>query len=679
MATIQLKRAVSSFVAMSVLSSTPSYAVLDFDKKNQFNQAVSPFCEKTEGRWSKRLAQWGAKAKADLSKDLFGVADIGAGYIYKVGPAFTNGLFTREDKYFFDFSLGKTFDLLEAKDSDFGVGLRAKKDFELTYYRHFENACQAELALPYTDTELPLDADRAIKNLNVGDYVTWKSNLTLVASLSLLQDIGLGSLPLKAGFQYSIRGSFQVHVLKVGEKKIRLKLVSLANNVKSAAIRGEYDGYLEIIPVRIIDKQLTRIADLNPLYVGYNTGKGEIFALDYILDLGDGRVADAYDQVISKSKIRVENVPNPIKRLKDVEEEMMIKISALEEVFQDEKKRRDQFGPDYEMKAIRTLKGKMKSTFNGRQIRLGVKVLAKYQYKNQCSKNKLVIHDENEKTSFYRIDSCRIETKKEAGLKWRSLLERSEMDFVFNSDEKFHDLEGINYVFPVRYEDKKFSPGDLESVKAQISYVLPQEAFEQIPFSREWNQGNREFNVVSLHYRTILSPDILDAFPRLSKSEIYKGLHAYIRGLSRNEAQQLLSYKEIGRRDERAGDAYERNYGESMERIAEKLAVVLDTNEREPVRVNAFISLNGDKLFRAIGLGYLYSLIPDSGKLKELVRFELKMTSLEGNRIEFAYGNAALDPVYGDVILMRALMENDGRDVLLASENLIYRRIQKLN
>ena len=653
------------------LVSIQSWGFLGLYVRTRADEKIGPWCEENNGTWAERIAQWGLKAKiAVLKTEIFGF-DIGAGYKFSVKPAFTDGLFTRMDRYYFDIGISK--DLYEAFDGDFTAGPGIKKDYQLTYFRHFSNACQAELALPYADSELPFTAKRARKKLSVGDYITWKSGLGVVVSADFLRELGVAAPfeQLSASVQYELRGSYQIHLLKFDKDKVRLRLVGLNDSGYDARAGVGYGGVFEIFGVRVVDRQLTRIADLNPVRLSFDSKLTEIFAVEYTMDLSDPEVADLYDRLLSHTRAVTRTIPNPWKTIKDIQKEMIVEIKDAE-VFSHRENQKKLMDWSYKPKMLRTLKGKLNSDHWSFGTRLSA-IFAKFKYSRGCGKDKMHLISRSDEDSHYRVDSCNVNQKSELFFHWGDETVNESIDLVFFSDSLYHDLLGINFVFPVVVQDKRFTYEDYEDLKTKIRHLLPKNLYDRVPFDEKWHQSKDELlNSVGAGYRMILSPTILEYMPSMTRKEVFARFDKY---LSTFPSRELWPAMEAKRKEMEGLSVRERHYGIAMNKIAYSVSVMLDRNEKEPVRVNAFLSLHKIKLFRMVGLRFIFSLLDPNVDLQDFIRFELQMTSLEGRRLEYSIGYAELDPAYVDVQSLRSIIRDDGIDILKVSEELKQREL----
>lgn len=679
-----IRKSIFIYVFISLLISLflPVWAVArpDLISATRASEKISKWCAEHDGKWFQRLAQLGVKASIRKEFDFLGNLT-GFGYNYRVKPAYTNGLFTRQDRVVFEVGNRwarsilnplKNFepDFFEADEVDADVGLSLEREYELIYYRHFTNACQAETAFPYLFKEFPRTAKRVIQRLSVGDYVTWKSGLGLVVGSNFLRDIGVDHFPLDASIFYQINGRFQIHLLKIGEKKVRLKLVGVKDRGEGYRAGVGYDDVWEITPVRLINKRITKILNLNPIRFKYTDGMGELVAVDYIMNLGAPEIEAAYNSLMEDFSPSLSDIPTPVRPIEDVNRKLILKMIDIEDLYQRERMVKDELGPSYDMRVVRTLKGTLQSFYSGGSWWLGIK-LAKVRFDRGCSKEHLMVHDANEQTTFYRIDSCSVSHEGEFLFEWRYKGQTEKMDFLFKADDNYNRLEGVNFVFPVRYEDKRFSAQDLVAVKDQLRSLLPAIIYDRIEFEEKWKQGNKRLNIVGLNYRTTFAPTILDYLPKLNEEEIYEGLKAYM--------YRFLPRSSVSPKPGMANSSISlriKSYELELRKVAKSFAIFLDSSEGTGRRIRAFKRLNANKAFRLFGLGYLMSLIASEEELKQVVRFDLSMTALEGNAIKFSYGNAVLSPIYIDIQNLRGLFQNNGFDVLLASEDLKNRRAQ---
>ena len=155
---------------------------------------------------------------------------IAAGYRYQVAPAYQKQHHSRIDHWRLNMNLSPG-DLV-ADALDLPIRFRIGKDREILFIRFFPTKKEAHLATPYHLGQVPISAKRAREYLNPGDLVIMPARLNLMVSAQLGKRVGL--LKAKVGSHLMFSGEFQIHVLRMRDEKVRLRVV---------ASRQRQDGY----------------------------------------------------------------------------------------------------------------------------------------------------------------------------------------------------------------------------------------------------------------------------------------------------------------------------------------------------------------------------------------------------------------------------------------------------
>ncbi|MFN7454798.1 MAG: hypothetical protein ACK5RO_09095 [Pseudobdellovibrionaceae bacterium] len=610
-------------------------------------------------------ARWGIQADLKvLSASLFDGLGLKGGYAYGVDPSYTNGLYTRFDRYYTNVNASTSEGIKEAAQGDFSLGLSARHMFEVEFARQFSDACGAISAIPYAWDQLPLNSERALKNLKEGDVVTMKANLNIVVSGNFLKALNWGALnpmDLDIGAHYLVSGKFQIQVLRLTEGKVRLKVIGLRNEDKGVHAGLKFGGVLDIFKVSYVDKRITKLLSVNPLKLSFNDGTNDLFMVDYVLDLKDQEVARAYDSTLKNAgQAESLKIMNPVNSIEKLREQLLMDIVNIENIFVADNQA-NRIG-----RVQRTFKGSSLSGYRKNTVDLGIRLLRMKSERNY-SVNKVTSVDRDENRSHYLLNSYLPKSENGFFFSWLEVQREAQMNAVFTTNESFEKPVPENLVMSVERKDKRFRPAELKEIKIQLSRTIPQDVYRQIDFN-QWQFQGRLANNVAVRYQVVLSPEAILAAPALSADEIKARYENYLESI---EVSDLI------RRDTRAREDYDDTattragmvFSRELKQISRKLEVAFNPQEKGVDRINALMDLRTNRVFRLTGTGFLTSLLSVDQREK-LMSFKLEMESTDGNRLRFQYGQAALTPIYARLMYIQSILNNDGLDLRLEAETL---------
>src|SRR5690606_466067 len=154
--------------------------------------------------------------------DLFPGGSVVAGYEYEVEPAYTDGLYSRSDSW----QIG----MKAIPSRDFGstrLSIGAQTRTEATFIRFFKDPCQAMTAKPYTPRNIPMNSKKALSSkFDVGDYFLFRGSMGFVASSEIFSIISSSFWGAGLSGSYLMEGFYQLHVVRLNENEIRLKVIA---------------------------------------------------------------------------------------------------------------------------------------------------------------------------------------------------------------------------------------------------------------------------------------------------------------------------------------------------------------------------------------------------------------------------------------------------------------------
>lgn len=603
--------------------------------------------------FSDRLAQWGLDVDLKLfSQKFLKNSKIKGGYNYEVQPSYNEGLYTRFDRYYFNTELGNkgVSSIKDVTGSEFKVGLTTKHALEIEFARQYPDSEMAMKAMPYAFKNIPTNTEKAINGLKVGDFVSIKSHLAAIVGLDFVKSLNV-NLGLTASANYLMTGEFQIHILKLPENKVRLKLVGLRSDGKEGTVGVGFAGVLNIFPVEVANKRITKILDLNPIEFRFNDGNANLFMVDYVLDLKDLEVARAYDEVLAQAyDLETLKIMNPMGSSEKLRSSLSLDIAAIDSLFV-----QDRIAGKVS-RVQRSFRGSADSDSVESRLRLGIKLI-QYEGSKRYSENRIASVTDDDVRENYVLNSFKSVSEGSLLFSFLEVRRESQMNAVFSADSNYENLLPENIVLSVERRDKRFRDIEFKKVQEQLKRTVPPSVYQNINFAK-WNERVADIkNNVAVRYQVVLNPEAIAAAPQINKKEIAKRYKQYlttvpmksviVRGRSPYESQTYLDSR--------------------INAIAGKLEKVFNPALSDLERVNVLMSLRSSSLFKSTGTGFLLSLLPQH-KLADLVHFDLAMESSDGDRLDYSFGSREVSPIYKKLLYIQSIMDNDGLDIRLQSE-----------
>ncbi|MGE3388195.1 MAG: hypothetical protein AB7K41_15810, partial [Bdellovibrionales bacterium] len=199
-------------------------------------------------------------------------------------------------------------------------------------------------------SNLPMSAEKAMKRMKVGDFVSVQAKMNILTSANQLKMLA-PHFPLVLGAHYMVSGEFQIHVYrlmndeKTDSTRFRVKVIGVRGRESGAGLRFGYDPAddLKITRVNFVDKILRRRLEFVPFEIGATIPRSNLFLLDYVLNFSDSEARDAYDALIdSLWHPATLKYLNPYNSKQEVEDMLLADASLMGEVFEKNKDRKSE-------------------------------------------------------------------------------------------------------------------------------------------------------------------------------------------------------------------------------------------------------------------------------------------------------------------------------------------------
>ncbi|MEN0059900.1 MAG: hypothetical protein AAGB31_13760 [Bdellovibrio sp.] len=568
-------------------------------------------------------------------------------------PSYVDGFYTRFDRYTLRFALNPG-DYIDDLDSP--VGMSLNKDSEILFARQFRNQKESLTALPYTMRNLPFTAEKAIEKLVPGDFVAFEGQLSVV--LSLGYDALKGDFSAGASTHAIISGQFMVHLFRMPENKIRVKLISVRNKGGGVRVGADLSEDLEIFGVSLLDNRIERWLNFTPFDIKASLGNSDVVMLDYVFNLNNPEAADAYDQLMRhKVLLKEVKIINPAVSNRDLTKELLTDLTDIEELAM-----ADSLLPASERRIDRIFKGTTDSYTKNARVKFGLN-LWKFEAGRIYSQNKVLNYSKSDAQQYFLLDTLSRyqKTKIFFGLYGEETLMSSNVLFTANSDwnpERF-----IAFSTTQEMRIREVEKNDIKEAQRLVRTTIGQQEYSRIDW-KNWNFNNKK--VVNGYFKqeVFFNPDALRILSYLSQQNISEGFKKYIK-----EAGRPRSLPFIG-----SGDPFDHienwvgAFTGDTRRVANRLAIVINPQKTIQERHAAFQELQNIPIWREQGMGFLMSYIPEAQR-PDLLRYEMTLSAKGMPSVSYNYGVFKEEKLYRSLIYIQNILNNRSFDLRLYTQS----------
>ena len=642
------------FLATSSLS---SYAEnITIEEAQNLEEATDSTSLFTRAEVKERIAEELANLDINFSASLFDL-DLAEGislsskYRYQVEPSYLDKYYTRVDRWrtTFGINIGDMAPNIIKAPFHFGIS----KEADIFFVRQFKDRVTALRALPYTLAKLPLTAKLALHSLDIGDFVSIPANLSISvgagASTSWLT--GPIGIEANAGMNYVVSGEFTVHVYRLDETKVRLKLMSKRGYSKNAGLN--IDQSFNIFGVRILDRAVNRLYDNNLGSINGGIHPGGQFVVDYVFDLKDEKAQKAYNQILSSSfKFKDLIVLDNLTKASDLKDKLISSYELADKLFEEDKNLENP-------RVQRIFKGF--NNFNGhhRGFKIGV-IVASYKKDFTYTESNLSYINKNNDTQefFYplygeyretKIGGSILENKEQMNKNYFSLVP---------TKGAYYANQNPDYGLTFERRDRKFNKDEQKLVYKFIRAQLPDSRLNQIDIN-SWSDGLTK-KEVRIFYQIVLKDEAFDYLATLDKTQILNALTAYLKD------RRKISSSDPDAAIQKLADWFfitKQIRQDQINGLATKL-VDLFTNKSytNKQKASELVQLRENIIFGKIGVGFLASLLPqkilDSGSY-----VRLEMYAKDYPAIKFNQGALEYKELYDQLNTVQMRLSNRSYDL----------------
>jgi hypothetical protein len=272
---------------------------------NTVSSATSSIERATQKLWSEfSLALKNAKLKTSVNTPTTSIANglaLGSKYNFESSPS-VGGKYSGIDVW--DVNISASPEVFGVANTS-GVGVGASWSRQITFIQQFDDRMSSIVRLPYDPiTKLPTKSDLFFKTaynketqkeepvIKEGTFIGFRAPLTF--SVGKGMNISAGAhVSLDVGLSWVLSGEFDVHIFRMKDNKVRVKILAVKDNIKSASVGVNLMGFNQVGKLVV-----SRLIDTNLIQFNYSASESNLFVSDYIFNLNHQESRDMYDQLV---------------------------------------------------------------------------------------------------------------------------------------------------------------------------------------------------------------------------------------------------------------------------------------------------------------------------------------------------------------------------------------------
>lgn len=631
---------------LSVSAALPARAAFDFLEPAKLTEMVK-----------KQIAKQSFGKDIDVfNGQIFDGVSTAIKYRYQSEPSYMENFYTRYDKYTLNFGVNPAA-WVEELGAPFALGFSAGSD--IVFARQFKKQIDSVTALPYTPYQLPITAARAVERLKPGDFVSFQTHLNFAVSVG-------GAIPAYEALTVSgathafISGDFLVHIFKINDTKIRLKFIALRGKSAGGDLSANIGGsVLSVTGISFVDGRIRKFVRLDPFTLSANVNFGDLFMIDYVLDLKDPRVAEAYDHIMTtKLKLKASELINPVEGRGKLENDLITDLSEFESLFAQEK------GKDENQRLIdRIFKGSSSSETESAGFKFGLN-LVRFENGSSYSESRILSVDQNERTQRFLFDTFSQQRNSKFLFQLFDESENINASLLFTANPDYVPERYVALVLSREMKSKTLTKGGLKELRVNLKKVLPDSVYSQIQW-KDWDYDLAERVNIYFRHQMYFPFDAFSAVPSIGSAELRKRYRDFLEKIPSPEANPMRPPAFSGN-DSPPPVGLDR-YADDIAFVADQLALTFDPKQSPDHRYKSFVKLKDNALFLETGAGFLISLLPQD-RLEQLISYTMELSGKGGDRLLFKYGSGAEDELYKSLLYIQSVLNNRSIDLRLMKD-----------
>lgn len=580
-----------------------------------------------------------------------------SGYRGETEPAFIDGLYSRTDIW-----KVKTEGIPDAHlDATTLIKGGVRHEVEAMFIRHFKDSCEAKTSVPMWPNRAPLSSAKALATeFKTGNYFVFKAGLGFVVSAETVKMLGVPGLGVSLKGEYLLEGYYQIHVMRIDEKHIRLKVLARRGKEKDVSLNVGVQGEFKIWNLKVDRSGFKRVLNPDPIKVYYNNSHASVFMVDYLLDLTEPKVAKAFNDMVAKAKsYKAIQLALPFKDVKELEQSLLMNIAPLE----------DLYSSDFQSGNLGRIQRNIRSTAtldaNIWGVELGNRI-AGIGYENGSSVSRINLRDSNNDLSRYLLTTHETQVDALWLFSWGRVIDQRKMQSLFESDEDQKNLKPLEMVLTVEKKDKRLSVKELAKIRKVLLKTISDQVYVQIPWT-DWKQDTGKALNFGMRLNVTLFPEAILNAPVLSAKELLVSYPRYlsVKGLNARDFYNDSS-SSYGNRGPR-GMTAEEKFKKGIQEIAEKLSFSFNNTRSDSERLEKFLELQKNPIFSQTGFGFLMTIKPERTADYFLVQLDM---SADGKKLSFVKGSQERSALFKKILSIKAALEDEDLDLRREAESL---------
>lgn len=590
-----------------------------------------------------------------LDVSLGGALGLSLGWRYEVEPTYSGRYHTRIDawKPSIDVRIGE---LLSAGPIFFDISAET----EFLFVRQFQSKQEAvtDNVIYNIDRDLPINYQKALK-MQTGDLVVMPMRKNLVT--------GIGQGP--AGIYQMVSGQFQVQVLRLQDQKVRLRLISGTDFSTGAGLSASVP--LEIFELKVADWGLRKVFGRKIVDFSIQTGSGQLFLLDYVLDLSDPDVQKAYNSIVN-SPLKLDNwVHDASWNPASFQSQTMVSdLTALDKIMQE-----DLGLPISQRRIARMFKGQSDYEDQSSTFRLGMRGLY-YKEESNRSTQKVVFFDVDNSRQDALVESFKY--KNDLNLFWGFWRNQKQFSLsaVAPTDIDGNLTQNPSYIFQQEYKEKTMTAEEINELFNASSIW----ANNKIRTDLKLNEAPpvQELKNARLFNRIVIDSNLIPRFNNIDLRSLARHYDYFLKkirlpkqgsflpevysvtGMSYREQREIKKLEELLAKQPKWIQANYRH----ISKMVEKLVVFFDSKTTEKERMIILADLGSNKAYQQTGIGFLIYLselstgpLPDNG-----YRADFQLSSSNGVNLKTQSGQSDKLDFIEAMEFVQNLIQNGGYD-----------------
>lgn len=628
---------------LSVLSASPAHAGWDVLKPANLWE-----------RLQKEVAKQDIGANVNLvNAEILEGLSTSLRYRIESEPSYVDGYYTRLDKYTLKFGLNPG-DFID--DLDTPVGISLQKGSEIIFARQFKSQKDSLIALPYTPRNLPFTAKKAVERLQPGDFVAFQGRMAFVLSLS--HDFLKGDFKAGAATHAYLSGEFMVHLFRMDNNKIRVKLIAVRGKGVGANAGIDLAEDLTVFGLSILDNRIEKWLNLTPLDLNSGIGKNDVIMLDYVFDLNNAQAAQAYDTLmLHKVQLKDVKVANPTLSRRDLTQELLTDLTDIESIALE-----DASLPPQERRIDRVFKGSSEGYNKDTRVKFGLN-LWKFEAGRAYGENKVLSFDKKDQEQYFLLDTLSRykKTKILFGLFGEETLNTSNL--LFTADRDWKPVRFVTLTSASEMKMKDVSARDVREIQRLVKETIGEHHYSQINW-QGWDRSEGKKVNGYFKQEVFFNPEALSALPFLGQAALADRFEKYIELKGRPRSRPFVT----GSTPTDYLFNWISAFAGDIQRVSHRLTIVLDASKTVEERFKAFEDLQQIPIWKERGIGFLMSFLPEDQRPK-LLRYELVLSAKGVTPVQFSFGAFAEEKLYRSMMYIQNIIQNRSFDLRLYTDS----------